>query len=252
MSDLRALIEAAKADAPSTAARANVWAGVSTMIGEAAGMAGSAGGAASGTAGAAKMLLLGTLLGGSISVGIGAAILLVGSTPRGPAVSIAAPAPGTGTQWVSLSMPALTPLSARNRAAVAEPTPSPSLAPFTVLVAAPSPARMAGFGSTRRAAPVHTNPTAPVHMNPSPAGTEGDALAREASSLAEARAALARRDALSALQIVRSLRALPARQLIPEELAVEAQALRGLGLDDDASEVEAHLRVRFPDSVLGR
>ena len=83
-------------------------------------------------------------------------------------------------------------------------------------------------------------------------GGESDTLAREASGLAEARGALARRDALSALQIVRSLRALPGRQLVPEELAVEAQALRALGLDDDANAVETRLRARFPDSVLGR
>ena len=36
MSDLRALIEAARADGPSAAARAKVWAGVSTVVGEAA------------------------------------------------------------------------------------------------------------------------------------------------------------------------------------------------------------------------
>ena len=242
MSDLRALIEAARGDAPSTAAKANVWAGVSTVVGEAALASGAAGGAAMGSAGALKMLILGTLLGGSVTVGIGVAMLLVGHVPApapGPTVSVAAPAAGEGAELTALSMPAPPP----NRVeSTQNPRPGPAVA-----VAAPA-VRPSGFEASKKMAPAH------AFALPAPAvdGTESDTLAREASSLADARGALARRDALSALQIVRGLRALPGRQLVPEELAVEAQALRGLGLDDDASKVETHLRARFPDSVLGR
>jgi hypothetical protein len=246
MSDLRTLIDAAKADAPSGAARANVWAGVSTVVGEAA-ITSGAGGAAAGTAGSAKMLVLGTLLGGSVTVGIGTVMLFVGHAPTRPTVSVVAPPAAQGSELVSLSRPALTPAPPLNPEVAQEPAPghghhhAPGATP-------PSAARAAALESAaaRKTAPA-THAAAAA-----PAVTESDTLAREASSLAEARGALARHDAVSALQIVRSLRALPGRQLVPEELAVEAQALRGLGLDDDASAVEARLRVRFPDSVLGR
>ena len=84
---------------------------------------------------------------------------------------------------------------------------------------------------------------------PSRRRDERYALALEASLAGRGapRARPARRAVGAA--IVRGLRALPGRQLVPEELAVEAQALRGLGLDDDANAVERHLRARFPDSV---
>lgn len=244
MSDLRTLIEAAKADGPSGAARANVWAGVSTVLGEAAGVTSGASSAAAGTAGSAKMLVLGTLLGGSVTVGIGAVMLFIGHGPARPPTSVAVRA--HASEFASLERPA--------------PPPAPLLNPEVVQEAAPhrahpavtpphSQTRAAGVES---AATRKTTATAP-HANAAvAAATDSDTLALEASSLAEARGALARHDAVLALQIVRGLRALPGRQLVPEELAVEAQALRGLGLDDDASAVEARLRVRFPDSVLGR
>ena len=252
MSDLRALIEAAKADAPSTAARANVWAGVSNMVGEAASVASAVGGAATGSVGAAKMLVLGTLLGGSVTVGIGGAVLLVGHAPvLGPTISVAAPAPAAETQLIVRSTPALAP-AARNRAAVVgEASPRPGTAAVVAGHAAVRGLEPGRKASTARLSPVGSSTSRSTGEGSARSG-ESDTLAREASALAEARGALARRDALSALQIVRSLRALPGRQLVPEELAVEAQALRGLGLDDDANAVETRLRVRFPDSVLGR
>jgi hypothetical protein len=250
MSDLHTLIEAARADAPNSAARANVWAGVSTVVGEAAMATGAGGAAAAGSAGAAKMLVLGTLLGGSVTIGVGVAMLFVGRFPApGPTLSVAAPAPAEGAELIALSMPALTPAPAVNRAVVEaslNPMPGPAF-----VVAPPPAARLAGFEAGKRAAPAHASPLLSA-VSAVVDGTDSDSLAHEASSLAEARRALARRDALSALQIVRGLRALPARQLVPEELAVEAQALRGLGLDDEASKVETDLRVHFPDSVLGR
>ncbi len=252
MSDLRTLIEAAKADAPSGAARANVWAGVSTVVGEAVGVTSSAGSAAAGTAGSAKMLVLGTLLGGSVTVGIGAVMLFIGHGPVRPTTSVAAHPPAS--EFVALARPALAPA----------PPPSPEVAQEAAL--SPSQARgehrahpavTPAHSQTRAGGvePAVTRKTTATATHASAAGApaiDSDTLAREASSLAEARGALARHDAVMALQIVRGLRALPGRQLVPEELAVEAQALRGLGLDDDASAVEARLRVRFPDSVLGR
>jgi hypothetical protein len=46
--------------------------------------------------------------------------------------------------------------------------------------------------------------------------------------------------------------ALPSRRLEPEGFAVEAQALRALGRDAEAEQVEATLRDRFPESALAR
>jgi hypothetical protein len=243
MSDLRGLIEAAKADAPSAAARAKVWSGVTSVVG--AGAAGGAGGGtAAGAAGAAKMLVLGTLLGGSVTVGIGAAVLVVGRTPLRPTANAAAPLPAAEVR--AFSMPIRPAIRTLDRGALDEAAHGPGRGAAAPAVTAPPGLKAARCEGGR---------SAPLHASASPAtspASESDTLAREASSLAEARAALARHDALSALQIVRSLRALPGRQLVPEELAVEAQALRGLGLDDDANAVETRLRARFPDSVLGR
>jgi hypothetical protein len=255
MSDLRALIEAARADAPGNAARAKVWAGVSTVVGEALSTASGAGaGAATGSIGAAKMLVLGTLLGGSVTVGVGVAMLLVGRAPLAPTLNVAAPAPAQAAEWATLSMPM--PLPASNRAGL-EATAAVGVGAARGVVpasgvAVPLAPRAAELESPRRAPRAHPGALAPVAAATPAGASDEDTLAREASSLAEARGALSRRDALSALQIVRGLRALPGRQLVPEELAVEAQALRGLGLDDDANVVETRLRVHYPDSVLGR
>jgi hypothetical protein len=252
MSDLRALIEAARADAPGNAARAKVWAGVSTMVGEAVSTAsGAGGGAATGSIGAAKMLVLGTLLGGSVTVGIGVAMLLVGRAPLTPTLNVAAPAPAAAAEWATLSMPM--PAPASNRAVLEASTVGAArgVVQASAVAVPPSP-RVAGFESPRKASHARAVSLVPVAAAAPAGASDEDTLAREASSLAEARGALSRRDALSALQIVRGLRALPGRQLVPEELAVEAQALRGLGLDDDANVVETRLRVHFPDSVLGR
>jgi hypothetical protein len=254
MSDLRALIEAARADAPSTAARANVWAGVSTVVGEAVSAASGVGtAAATGSVSAAKMLVLGTLLGGSVTVGVGAAVLFVGRAPvLGPTVNVATPAPAEATLLTGRSTAALARAATLNRA-VGEASLQPSAA--AAVVAGRGAAH--GFEPGRKASTARLSPAGLATSRSTTEGLahgggESDTLAREASALAEARGALAQRDALSALQIVRSLRALPGRQLVPEELAVEAQALRGLGLEEDANAVEARLRVRFPDSVLGR
>jgi hypothetical protein len=259
MSDLRALIDAAKVDGPSAAAKAKVWAGVSSAVGGAA--SASAGAAAS--MGAAKMLVLGTLLGGALTVGMGAAILVVRS-PQPARTASGAPAPATALTIPQVVPPVLgtaeappppSTLVVQLAAHVVNPRPgAPALiaqpvpvsiddvpVPPAVEVAAPVPAPVHRSLAARPAAPAPALRTA-----------DDDALAREASLLASARNALAQRDALTALQIVRGLSSLPSRQLMPEEMAVEAQALRGLGLADQANALDATLHAKFPDSVLGR
>jgi hypothetical protein len=269
MSDLRSLIEAAKTDAPTAAARTKVWAGVSSVIGEAAAATGAA--SLAGSASAAKMLVLGTLLGGALTVGVGAALLFVGAVPPlHDTVGVAARAPASrsarGAESTSIlesnEAPRSTWLAGPASLSIAAPS-SPSIAaPSSPSIAAPSSPSIAAPSSPSIAAPpvttalsghAHATRTNHAASAQAPAASpSGDALAREASLLEDARSALGRGDGSSALQMVRRLRALPAGQLVPEELAVEAQALRALGLNDDANEVDATLRTRFPDSALGR
>lgn len=252
MSDLRTLIEAAKADAPNAAAKAKVWAGVSSAIGGAASMSG---GGAAGSIGAVKMLMLGTLLGGAVTVGIGAAMLVIGGArPVDGTTGVAAPAPATApapAERLSLSRASPAAYSSGILGSAVNPLPV-AIAVALPVIASPAPVVEARRPSAARSASAVTQ-TATSGLPPLPPRSgQDDALAREASLLASARNALARHDALTALQIVRGLSALPTRQLAPEELAVEAQALRGLGLADQAEAVDATLRAQFPDSVLGR
>jgi hypothetical protein len=113
----------------------------------------------------------------------------------------------------------------------------PSLPPAT-----PAPRRI------QAPTPPHT-----VHASAaSPAADDEDPLAREAALVVAARGALARGDASTALRTVRTARALPSHQLVPEELAVEAQALRALGRDAEADRADATLRSQYPGAALAR
>jgi hypothetical protein len=79
-----------------------------------------------------------------------------------------------------------------------------------------------------------------------------DALVREAILVSQARAALRRGDPASALHALYVVRDLPSRQLVPEELALEAQVLRAMGKHDDARTVTDELKSSYPDSALSR
>jgi hypothetical protein len=84
------------------------------------------------------------------------------------------------------------------------------------------------------------------------APAHGDALAREAAFVAEAHAALLHGDPNGALRAIASARAMAAPQLVPEELAVEGQALRALGRTDEANANDVALRLLYPESALAR
>jgi hypothetical protein len=238
----QSLLRAAKADAPNALARAKVWSGVASTVGGAAGAAGAASGAStapgallSGGAGASKMLALGTLLGGTVTVGLAAMLLRIGGaapteTPRpssAPMAALAAASPA-GRPDPPLVLPLVAP---------------PVEPPLAAAAASPRPTAPGGTGL----APVPRSLlAAPVTASPD------DALGREASLVAQAREALGRGDTQSALRAVRAARMLPSHQLGPEELAVEARALRALGKDDEAKDVDSTLRKRFPESALAR
>ncbi|MGH7281885.1 MAG: hypothetical protein ACRELY_10205, partial [Polyangiaceae bacterium] len=76
--------------------------------------------------------------------------------------------------------------------------------------------------------------------------SQDDMLARELALFAEARRELLTGDATAALKSVRAARSLEARQLEPEEMSLEARALRQLGRDSEAQRVESQLRTMYP------
>ncbi len=250
----RALLRAAKVDAPSAVARAKVWSNVAGAVGGAAGAAGAAttastapGALLSGGAGVSKVLALGTLFGGTITVGLAAMLLRIGPVPQEPAspspapvVNLAAASPA-GRPEPSLLVPAL-------------PSPPPVLAPavapasITTTAPAAGPLRtvavMPAASVSPQAAPASASAPPPAHV------VQNDALAREASLVVRAREALGRGDPRAALRAIHAARTLPSHQLRPEELAVEARALRALGREDQAKDVDSTLRKRFPESAL--
>ena len=255
----RALLNAAKADGPSAAARAKVWSGVSGAVGGAVAAGGAA--TAAGAAGAlgavggsaAKMLAIGTLLGGTVTVGLATMLLRIGSTPMPvPAASQAAvvaaafASPGATCvpQSPLLAPPAGAPTAGAAQIAAAAPTPSPGSGAHS------------GHGPHATGAPrSESRPTiTPAAANARAAGSSApeDPLAKEARLVTEARARLSAGDAQAALRLVRAARSMHNPQLVPEELVVEAQALRALGQVDDARGVDATLRAQYPDSALAR
>ena len=247
----RTLLRAAKADAPSAVARAKVWSSVAGAVGGAAGAAGAAGGASTapgalvtGGAGVSKMLALGTLLGGTVTVGLAAMLLRIGPAPRdvpGPAstpiAALAAGSPAARPDPPDLFLPLAAP-------------------PVLPAPASTVPAALPGAAATSTALPRAGAPggarVAPAPRTVPATATPEDTLAREAALVAEAREAVGRGDPREALRAIHAARMLPSHQLGPEELAVEALALRALGKDDQARDVDSTLRKRFPESALAR
>jgi hypothetical protein len=256
----RSLLKSARADAPSTAARAKMWSGVSATVGGVAGAgAGASGLGAAGAAspGVAKLLAAGTLLGGVVTVGLAAMLLHIGASPSHapPAstaavvgASLATPEPPSRLREapepaLDAAAPGLNTVPVVDAPAHAENTDGTS-SPVTRGASGKSGARHGAALKGKR-----PGAAAPPASRP-PAGD--DALTREASLVSGARTALASGNAEEALRLVRAARAMPSPQLVPEELAVETQALRSLGKADEAREVDATLHARFPDSALAR
>jgi hypothetical protein len=212
----RALLRAARGDAPNAAARAKIWTSV--------GGTGAAGGAAVGSAaakaaalsGSAKLLVLGALFGSAITVGVATFAIRVGTPTLGPDPTYTIRSEGDAPSVAQAS-----------RGVVDAPT-SPSTQD------APKPVA-SGAASSRPAR-----------------AKRGETLEQEATLLAEARGALVRGDPDSALAALRAARALPARALEPEALALEARALRAEGHFAEADAAESRLRARFPDNGLVR
>jgi hypothetical protein len=187
-----------------------------------------------GGAGATKLLAIGGLFGGAVTVGLAAALLQIGAPPVPPTVIASAPAiaarpgPRPGFERPVVA-PSKAPLAVESNLGIGE---KPSVAPEPV------------------AQPAQTTPVvAPLHKH-AKAINRDDSLAREAALVAEARSALSMGDPQSALRSIRVARSLPSKQLVPEELAVEEQALRALGRNDEANGINVMLRLQYPESAL--
>jgi hypothetical protein len=72
-------------------------------------------------------------------------------------------------------------------------------------------------------------------------------LTRESSLVAEAHRDQLKGDFVGALRAVRAARSLERRQFEPDEMAIEAKALRALGRDDEAAKLESKLRAMYPN-----
>ena len=224
----KSLLRAAKVDAPNPAARAAIWNGVATSAHLGASTAPGAM-TTTATAGAAsKLPLLGLLFGGAITVGL--AIALLYAKPAD------APRPRTDVRHeASFS-------GGGSRGTLHEVT-SNEVFSRDPTASAPIDTTASVAIVVRRQAPVPASgPTEAVE----------DSLMREASLVAEARGALARGDAAGALRSLRAAESLAQRQLEPEELALESQALRATGKSDEAKTVGSALKTRFPDHALSR
>ena len=123
------------------------------------------------------------------------------------------------------------------------------------VIASGESARLAESPPRARAAPPRIDAVASIQA-PAPTPPEredvGSSLAAEARLVTDARRALVRGDAAEALGRIRQTHALTRRALEPEELALEARALRMLGRADEALAAELVLRRRFPTHALAR
>ena len=215
----RDLFEAAKLDGPSESARDAMWASIQ---GATVGGVGTAA-AMKATGVASSKLALGIALGATLTIGIAASV-----------VALTRPATMMGPR----SSERITPRSLEH---------------VTQNVEAPPPVMVTGRAVVQQA------PQMSVDLDQKPAlatrtGTttlsEHDRLAREARMVSEARGALHRGEPETALRIVRAARAQAGARLVPEELTVEAQALRAMGDEAGAQRADAELAGKFPEQAI--
>jgi hypothetical protein len=238
---MQKLFAAAKLDGPSDESRAAMWTGIETAASISLGATGAAGGATGGTSALAaaktallaSKLVLGLVFGASLTVGIAGALVAVTLTQS----SARAPVQVLSTART------LEHVHEVNRAAPEEGDRAvnggvdPNATPAVVITG------RAATGDPALATAAHS----PAHLAMGkPALSEQDRLAGEARMVGEARGALHRGDPDLALRIVRAARTQPNARMVPEELTVEAQALRAMGDEAGAKRVDADLASRFP------
>ncbi len=246
-SETRTLLRAARDDRPNAGSREAMWRGVQAAAAAPAALA-----TAKGLSG---KLVLGTLLGGVVTVGLAGALLAL--RPAAPGASVA-PEP-IARRGVAERLPRATvAMEARAQGDVARARGGAAAGPGGGEVA-----RAVGVGTASGAGAgvVHASrASARIADTPRASGGgqaaaaqgagPGDELAREARLVSEARGALLRGDPDRALTLLGVIDALPKRKLEPEELTLRARALRAVGRADEARAAENALIRRYPDQIL--
>lgn len=235
-SAMQSLFAAAREDAPDAATRAAMWNSVADATGIAASAtvaavasASSAAKTAATTAAAAalapKLIVIGALI-GAVSAAIGGVVAL---------------------GW----MESQTGLGAESAAT----------APIARAVHVPARGAQLGEPTPRARDPQQIN-RAPergtIVVGPAPSTIASSSwsstsdLAEEARLVTEARAALVGGDPMRALGLLRKTHHFATRALEPEEMSLEARALRSRGRIDEAAALDLSLKSRFPSHALAR
>jgi nitrate reductase cytochrome c-type subunit len=226
----RDLFEAAKLDGPSETTRDAMWA---TIQGATVGGVGSVA-ALKATGVASSKLALGIALGATLTVGIAATVVAL---TRPPAVMMS---PRTSERIGPRTLEHVT----RN----VEAPPPVIVTGHAVVQQAPQ--MSVDLDQTPSAHANANNNTSQATRTGTTTLSEHDRLAREARMVSEARGALHRGEPETALRIVRAARSQTGARLVPEELTVEAQALRAMGDEDGAKRAEADLAGKFPEQAI--
>ena len=225
----RDLFEAAKQDGPSESARDAMWSSIQGAT-AAGGVTSLAAVKASGVA--SSKLALGIALGATLTVGIAATVVAL-TRP----VTVIAP-PHIANHGAR---------SLEHVSQVADDTPPP------VIVTGHAAVQQAPQMTVDLDKPVQAKQAPPAQQAERQSTTtmsEHDRLAREARMVSEARGALHRGEPETALRIVRAARSQAGARLVPEELTVEAQALRAMGDEAGARRAEADLAGKFPEQAI--
>jgi len=218
----RDLFEAAKLDEPSEKSRDAMWASIQGAT--AGGVTSLAAVKATGVA--SSKLALGIALGATLTIGIAATIVAL-TRPVTPLPHVADHG-ARSLEHVTRNVDAPPPVIVTGHAVVQQ-------APLTSVELDQKPAQTTQAQTTRSATTTMS---------------ERDRLALEARMVSEARGALHRGEPETALRVVRAARSQVGARLVPEELTVEAQALRAMGDEAGAQRVEADLAGKFPEQAI--
>ncbi len=188
-----------------------------------------------------KLLALGVAL-GAISTALGVIVAMTAGTPdrsvessRAAARTARVVAPATDAPGAKLAQPTARKRDTSSAASASEAAGTDS-----------------ADANANANANTNTKTKAAAKVNAAPGvGSPGD-LGEEARLVTAARRALLAGDAAAALSLVQATRKLGTRSLEPEELGLEARALRALGRADDAAAAELVLRRRYPEHALAR
>ena len=262
------LLREAHRDVPSHARRAQMWEGIEAGV--VAGGTVAAAGTVKALSGLTKVLL-GAVIGGALVAGLTASLVppklnddlsMVGSPSRpvivvrkvveAPSVTMGGPAAnGTDLEFGNDDLARASNADSLTNGGGLAPSSNGTGPGGGSLVHSNSPNGTESNGaSVSRTSNANRGSTS-VNGTGAPNAHE-DPLVREARLVAEARGALLRGDPSQALKILKVARSTPNPGLEPEELSLQARALRELGASAEADAVEKDLALRFPENALGR